>query len=141
MSTLRTIVYVSAATQLMSVAQLESLLVAARDLNRDSGVTGVLLYGDGSFIQCIEGADDAMQVTYARIRASRQHRNIVELLDDRIVERSFADWQMGFAQPTQSELLSLSTARWQHLAGEAPGEGAASPGLSLLRAFWKNARR
>lgn len=141
MSTLRAIVYVSAATQLMSVAQLESLLVAARDLNRASGVTGVLLYSDGSFIQCIEGADDVVQLTYQRIRASRRHKNIVELLDDRIVQRSFPDWLMGFAQPTRSELLSLSTARWQRLASEVPGGGAASPGLSLLQGFWKNTRR
>lgn len=140
MSDLRAIAYVSSATQLMAVPQLESLLVQARDLNLESGVTGVLLYSDGNFMQYFEGSEDSMRVTFERIRASRRHRDIIELLNECITQRSFPDWQMGFAQPTQSELLALSTARWQSMAGEAPGSSAISPGLALLRDFWKRAR-
>lgn len=140
MSDLRAIAYVSSATQLMAVPQLESLLVQARDLNLESGVTGVLLYSDGNFMQYFEGSEDSMRVTFERIRASRRHRDIIELLNECITQRSFPDWQMGFAQPTQSELLALSTARWQSMAGEAPGSSAISPGLALLQDFWKRAR-
>ena len=141
MSDLRAIVYVSTATHLMTVPQLESLLVGARDLNLESSVTGVLLYSDGNFMQYFEGSEEAGRITYERIRSSRRHKGIIELLNERISQRSFPDWQMGFAQPTQSELLALSTARWQSMGGEAPGSLAASPGLALLRGFWKGARR
>lgn len=141
MSDLRAIAYVSSATYLMAVPQLESLLVVARNLNLESSVTGVLLYSDGNFMQYFEGSEGAVSITYERIRSSRRHKGIIALMNERIVERSFPDWHMGFAQPTQSELLSLSTARWQSMAGEAPGSLATSPGLALLRGFWKDARR
>jgi len=140
MSDLRAIVYVSSATQLMSVPQLESLLVVARGLNLESAVTGVLLYSDGNFMQYFEGSEESVRVTYERIRASRRHKDIIEILNERVAQRSFPDWQMGFAQPTQSELLALSKARWQSMAGEAPGSSDISPGLALLQDFWKRAR-
>ncbi len=140
MSDLRAIVYVSTAIQLMSVSQLESLLLVARGLNLEDAVTGVLLYSDGNFMQYFEGSEESVRVTYERIRASRQHKDIIEILSERVAQRSFPDWQMGFAQPTQSELLALSTARWQSMAVEAPGSSAISPGLALLQDFWKRAR-
>ena len=141
MSDLRAIVYVSTATQRMTELELASLLIEARDLNLESGVTGVVLHDDGNFMQYFEGSDEAVRATYERIRASQRHRNIIELLNECIAQRSFPDWTMGFAQPTQSELLALSTARWQSMEGEAPGSYASSPGLSLLRGFWRRARR
>src|SRR5688500_16501644 len=141
MSDLRAIVYVSSATQLMSVPQLESLLVVARGLNLESAVTGVLLYSDGNFMQYFEGSEESVRVTYERIRASRRHKDIIEILNERVAQRNFPDWQMGFAQPTQSELRALSTAGWRSMAGEAPGSSDTSPGLALLQDFWKRARR
>lgn len=141
MSGLRSIVYVSTATQLMTVQQLESLLVEARELNLNSSVTGVLLYSDGNFMQCFEGPEKAMRGTYERIRASRRHRDIIELLNKCVEVRSFADWQMGFSEPTQSELLALSTARWESMDDPGRGSRSASPGLLLLQSFWKRSRR
>ncbi len=82
-----------------------------------------------------------MRETYERIRASRKHRYIVELLNKPIDVRSFPDWQMGFAQPTQSELLALSTARWESMDDQGRDSLSASPGLLLLRSFWKRARQ
>ena len=71
------IAYDSSATRLLSVAELETLLVTARDLNLQSSVTGVLLYGSGIFMQCFEGPQPAVHETYERIRASRQHTDII----------------------------------------------------------------
>jgi hypothetical protein len=125
----------------MTVPQLESLLIEARDLNLRSSVTGVLLYSDGNFMQCFEGPEQSMRETYERIRASRKHRDMIEMLNERVDVRSFADWQMGFAQPTQSELLALSTARWERTDDPIRGSLSASPGLLLLQSFWRHARR
>ena len=141
MSDLRAIAYVSSATCLMTVPQLESLLVEVRGINLQNSITGVLLYSDGNFMQYIEGPERALSITYARIRSSRRHKGIIELLNERIAYRSFPDWQMGFAQPTQSELLALSTERWQSNADEGPDSLDTSPGLTLLRSFWNSLRR
>ena len=140
MSDLRAVAYVSSATYLMTVPQVESLLVEARDLNLKSSVTGVLLYNDGNFMQYFEGSEGAVSDTYERVRSSQRHKDIFELLNEHITQRSFPDWQMGFAQPTQSELLALSNARWQSRAIGAHGEVAVSPGLGLLRDFWEGTR-
>ena len=141
MSDLRAIVYLSTATQLMTVPQLESLLVEARGLNLENSVTGVLLYSDGNFMQYFEGSEAAVRITYERIRSSRRHKGIIELQNEHISQHSFPEWQMGFAQPTQSELLAFSTARWQSMGGEALDSSADSSGLAMLRSFWKSHKR
>jgi hypothetical protein len=141
MPELRSIIYVSTAVSLFTEQQLESLLIEARRLNRDNDVTGVLLYSDGNFMQCLEGPPDSLQSTYDRILASRRHKDVVQLLDKGVEVRSFADWQMGFAQPTQSELLALTTARWRDMSAGPRVSASTSPGLALLRSFWERTRR
>jgi hypothetical protein len=141
MPELRSIIYVSTAVSLFTEQQLESLLVEARRLNRDNDVTGVLLYSDGNFMQCLEGPPDSLQSTYDRILASRRHKDVVQLLDKGVEVRSFAEWQMGFAQPTQSELLALTTARWRDMSAGPRVSASTSPGLALLRSFWERTRR
>lgn len=138
-SELCSIAYVSSATQLFDAAELEALLVDARQFNLEHGVTGVLLYGDGNFMQYFEGSDQGVQAAYERIRASRRHVNIIELLNEPVARRSFADWQMGFVRPTESELVALSTASWRKAAAQAADSADMSPGLALLLDFWRNA--
>ena len=141
MSELRAIVYVSSATEALTAPQLERLLTAARKVNLENSVTGVLLYSDGNFMQYLEGTDEAVSLTFSRIQASKKHRSIIEILNQRIAQRSFPNWEMGFAQPTKSELLALSTARWQTIERDEPGASPSSSGLALLRGFWQRARR
>ena len=137
MSSLHCIVYVSTATVPMSTPQLESLLVEARELNLRSRVTGVLLYSDGDFMQYFEGDEEALHATYARIRNSRRHRGLIELLKEPIPTRRFQGWQMGFLQPTSSAMLSLSTARWRGEDVMGNLGQAESAGMALLRDFWR----
>ncbi len=137
---LRAITYVSSATQPMSIVQLEVLLTEARRLNVENSVTGVLLYSDGNFMQYFEGSEQAVLDTYARILASKQHHGVIQILNAQIAQRSFPEWEMGFSQSTKSELLALSTARWETLASEATGSLATSSGFSLLRSFWRRAQ-
>ncbi len=57
-SNLYCIVYLSSATNLMTDAEIEALLVSARNSNAAQNITGVLMYLDGNFVQCIEGPED-----------------------------------------------------------------------------------
>lgn len=141
MDALRCIVYVSSAVKLMSEAELEALLVEARDLNLESHTTGVLLYAEGTFFQYFEGSDEAVALTYRRIKDSRRHTGIVELMNERIEERCFADWQMGFAHAMHSEVIVLSTARWQGRVDASPAAAGNCAGLALLLDFWSRSAR
>ena len=135
-SDLQSIVYVSAATRPMTSSDLEALLIEARDLNAANHVSGVLLYGDGDFMQCFEGAPEAVRGTYERIRASRKHSGIVELLNETIRVRRFPAWQMGFAQADAPELLAMSTANWECQVLLDKFRVSESGGMSLLLDFW-----
>ena len=141
MSSLQSIVYVSSAIREMSADELEALLKDARAENLKNDVTGVLLYDGGNFMQCFEGPEGSIPHIYARIRASRRHHNIFELMNERIERRSFAGWEMALAQPTSSELLALSTARWTGQTAETRSDSSGGEGLGLMKALWQSTRR
>ncbi|HEY0817426.1 MAG TPA: BLUF domain-containing protein [Rhizobacter sp.] len=134
---IRAIVYVSASVQPMRDAMLEALLVEARQLNLESGVTGALIYSDGIFMQYFEGEHGPMAQTYERIRKSRKHSRLVELMNEPAHAREFPDWQMALAQPSQSELLAISTANWVVQGARSGTRAQGSVGLTLLRDFWR----
>jgi hypothetical protein len=136
-SGLKAIVYVSASVQPMSLDMLEALLVEARKLNSESGVTGALLYSDGTFMQYFEGEMPAMRETYDRILNSRRHSRLTEIMNEAIDAREFPDWQMALAQPSASELLALSTASWVMQSSRIGSLDRSSVGMSLLRDFWQ----
>ena len=139
---LRTIVYASSAAPNLTVGDLERILSDARRFNTEQQVSGVLLHHDDSFMQCFEGPSQAVAAVYDRIRRSRQHTGIVEMLDEPISQRSFEGFDMGSARATASDLLALSTASWarQQQQPRAGQSDLASAGLFLLRTFWQQAR-
>ncbi len=133
---LHCVVYVSSAVPAMGTPQLEDLLAEARRLNRTNHISGVLLYCDGSFMQYFEGEAAAMAETYVRIRNSRRHTGLIELLNAPVAARQFGSWYMGLSRPTPSDLLALSSAEWCARQAQVDTDRASSPGLLLLREFW-----
>ena len=90
------LVYVSSATQLFSEEDLKALLEQSREKNARLGVTGMLLYKDGNFMQVLEGADDAVTRLYSTIQNDPRHHGVLELVRQQIEAREFASWSMGF---------------------------------------------
>lgn len=127
------IAYVSSATWNLLDEDLEFILSESRGSNLASGVTGVLLYCDGNFMQYFEGPEDAVLETYARIRRSERHYQINELMNQAIEEREFGDWTMGFSRTTPATFLEIAAARWK-------GSAQTGPGAELVRLFWANCR-
>lgn len=136
MHQIRAIVYVSAAVDSMSDPILEALLIEARRLNKESGITGALIHSDGVFMQYFEGECDPMEQTYARIRRSSLHSRIVELMNEPIAAREFPEWQMALAQPSRSVILALATSDWVVQGARTSARATDSVGFSLLRDFW-----
>ena len=91
------LVYVSAATHPLDKADLLQMLKEARERNQQLGVTGLLLYKDGDFIQLLEGDKATVKALFQdSIRKDPRHRNIQVLIEDEAPKRLFADWSMGF---------------------------------------------
>ena len=66
----------------------------ARDYNEQHGITGTLCYGNGHFLQCIEGEKSNVLALQKRIFADSRHKNVQVLLLQVLDQRSFADWRM-----------------------------------------------
>ena len=93
---MRYVIYVSSATRLMSETELKSLLEVSRERNAADGLTGMLLYKDGSFMQVLEGEEEPLKQTCNRIGRDPRHRGIIFLCEEETAERSFVGWAMGF---------------------------------------------
>ncbi len=104
---MRYAVYVSAATKLMSEGELLSLLAVSRARNEADGLTGMLLYKDGSFMQALEGEPEPLERTCQRIRHDPRHSGLVFLREGEIAERSFAGWAMGFRSVAPEQLETV----------------------------------
>ena len=72
------------------------LLYASRAVDNPSGgITGILCYGGGIFLQAIEGGRTAISELYGHIQRDARHKNVELLQYEEISERRFAGWTMG----------------------------------------------
>lgn len=90
------LVYVSRATGDVSGEELDELLEQARTNNARAGVTGLLLYHEGDFIQVLEGDKAQVKEIYNRIDNDPRHADPQIVLRHEVEERSFEDWSMGY---------------------------------------------
>lgn len=80
---------------------IESILHQSRDHNPSTGVTGVLCYGGGIFLQAIEGGRMAINALYGHIQRDIRHKDVVLLHYEEISERRFGGWTMGEVNMTR----------------------------------------
>lgn len=73
----------------------ESILASARKHNVDNGITGILCYGGGIFLQALEGGRNEVNRLYHMILHDERHRDVVLLHYEEITERRFGGWTMG----------------------------------------------
>ena len=78
-----------------SVQALEAILAQSRQFNPECGITGILCYGDGFFLQAIEGGRMAVSDLYGHIQKDARHKDVVLLHYQEIPERRFGGWTMG----------------------------------------------
>ena len=97
MTLLSHLIYSSASTRPMQDSDLVELLEHSRQNNAQSGITGMLLYENGSFFQVLEGEPDAVDQLFERIRQDPRHTKTVIIIREPIAKRAFGDWTMGFA--------------------------------------------
>jgi hypothetical protein len=97
------LVYVSSALTLLSRKELETLLVACRANNARDGITGLLLYKDGNFMQMLEGERSAVEASFRKIQTDPRHHGIIKLLEGDAAAREFGEWSMGLRDLRSAE--------------------------------------
>lgn len=78
-----------------SPAAIETILSQSRQHNPGCGITGILCYGGGIFLQAIEGGRKSVSALYGHIQRDTRHKDVELLHYEEIMERRFGGWTMG----------------------------------------------
>jgi len=73
---------------------LEDITQAAKKRNPSLGITGVLFYHQGKFLQLLEGEPDNIDQIMQHINTDKRHNNIQLYIDQNVESRCLADWNM-----------------------------------------------
>jgi len=101
------LVYVSSAIKYFNNNELVELLNKAREKNHRLGITGMLLYKDGNFMQALEGDKSVVCDLFETILVDPRHHGLITLVEDEIENPIFSDWSMGFCNLSNPEIQKL----------------------------------
>ncbi|OOG41156.1 BLUF domain-containing protein [Polaromonas sp. A23] len=105
------LLYASRSANPASSEVTEAILAQSRSHNPAMGITGILCYGGGIFLQALEGGRDQVSDLYGHIQKDPRHKDVVLLHYEEITERRFGGWTMGqvnVAKVNASILLKYS---------------------------------
>ena len=131
------LVYRSAAVSRFDSAALEDLLEQARRRNAALGITGLLVYDQGCFVQWLEGPAPAVDSVWRSIQRDPRHTEVERLHTAWRAGRLFPDWGMQYsaaqAAPRVRDDFFLASTR------QRPGHPAADFGDEFIRgiALWQ----
>ncbi|HEY0237945.1 MAG TPA: BLUF domain-containing protein [Friedmanniella sp.] len=90
------LVYVSRVAPSVTGPGLLRLMATSRKANARTGITGLLLYRDGGFLQMLEGSREAVESLYASIQRDDRHSEVTLVRAREQRGREFPDWNMAF---------------------------------------------
>ena len=89
------LMYASRAVAAVNQEELVAILRKSKSNNPSLGITGVLCFSEGIFLQALEGGRSAVNQLYNRIASDPRHTDVELLCYEEIGERRFAGWSMG----------------------------------------------
>ncbi|HEY9103641.1 BLUF domain-containing protein [Chitinimonas sp.] len=105
------LLYASRAAEPTCHELLETILLKSRTHNAENGITGILCYTGGIFMQVLEGGRKEVSTLYKTICCDARHREVELLHFEEITERHFSGWTMGqvnLSKVNPSTLLKYS---------------------------------
>jgi hypothetical protein len=98
------IIYSSEAATPMQTDDLLELLEHARRSNAAKGITGALIYADGTFLQILEGDKTLLQDLMVRIQRDVRHESLVVLRESEVPTAIFGSWKMAYVSATPKQI-------------------------------------
>ena len=105
------LIYTASATTPYTLFDINLLLAECRLKNTFSGITGILLYCEGSIMQILEGDEAVVQKLYAKIKTDKRHKNILTIGEYKIEKRNYIKWSMAYKEIANKEWLSIEARR------------------------------
>lgn len=102
---LKSLTYTSWARSTITDADVEAILRSARTNNAIDGITGLLLFNGGAFMQVLEGCEVAVDDMARRLESDPRHFNMHVREQRLIAERAFPDWSMAFLRLDGEEFV------------------------------------
>lgn len=92
---MKRVTYISNFNGVLTETDVEQIGQVSVANNKRAGLTGVLLCFSGIFFQILEGEDEQVDQTYARIRKDARHKNIFLVnMEEDVRERLYPEWEM-----------------------------------------------
>jgi hypothetical protein len=92
----------------MDKTELIDLLKGSVQRNSRKGVTGLLVYKDGCFMQALEGDKDTVVALFSKVSRDPRHHNVIQLVHEPIEKRNFPNSAMAFRDLDSPEVHKLS---------------------------------
>jgi len=90
------LVYASYATIVMTDADIDAILQKSKANNVTKNISGILMYSDRYFFQCLEGERKDVNKTYLRIATDSRHMKCMQLEYSQVDSRLFSSWSMEY---------------------------------------------
>ncbi len=103
------LIYSSKAISVYSLNDLNLLLAECRLKNTFLGITGILLYHEGSIMQIFEGDADAVHKLYSHVKKDKRHKNVKTVAEYTIERRNYANWSMAFKEISSNDWSGIES--------------------------------
>jgi hypothetical protein len=87
--------------------KLKDMLVKFRKNNEASGITGMMLFSEGTFLQVLEGEDRQIDTLVKKIKKDSRHHSVIQLDAQAITTRIFPNWSMCFKIASAEEFKEV----------------------------------
>ena len=101
------ITYLSQATSDFAAIDLIYLLEQCHLNNPKRGLTGLLIFGNNTFLQTIEGETNVVEELLEKISKDKRHTKFQILSKQSIEKRQYSNWAMGFEKLTEKTLAEV----------------------------------
>ncbi len=102
------LVYVSKRAEDCTDDDIQKILTSCEKNNPKKSITGILMHSGSRFIQYIEGDKNEVSQLFDRIKEDNRHQDVKIMHFERISERLFPSWNMGY-KDVNTELLEFNT--------------------------------
>ena len=105
-----TICYLSKQVEVLKDSELEDLFKYILEMNPTLNITGALLHNNDFFLQVLEGNKETIEELFAKIRKDKRHKNILMILNQKIENRIFQNYEANFSiMKTKADIERLNT--------------------------------
>ena len=122
--------YASRASVPLHAQALEDILAQSRKNNPKYGITGLLVFANGIFVQVIEGSRYEISRLLAKIVRDERNTDVEILSHEEITERCFGNWTMG--QANMTSINSALLLKYSEKAELDPFKCSSSATMALL---------